>query len=145
MSETTIRPLLLEKPIPVNGYDIDVLGIVSNIVYVRWFEDLRMHFLDTYYPFQELYKENKSPVLATTQVEYKYPLTILDQPTGYVWLSNVSKSKWECSFEIKTDSKIHAKGIQDGYFIDIERKKPTRIPEKFMDLYNNSLNELRSS
>lgn len=134
-----IKPLLLEKVITVNGYDIDVLGIVSNIVYVRWFEDLRMHFLDTYYPFQELYQENKSPVLATTHVAYKSPLTIMDRPTGRVWLSNVSKSKWECSFEIVTESKVHATGVQDGYFIDIERKRPTRIPEKFRELYEAAL------
>lgn len=137
MSEA-VRPLLLEKDIQVHGYDIDVLGIVSNIVYVRWFEDLRMHFLDTYYPFQELYQENKSPVLANTKVEYKYPLTIMDQPKGNVWLSNVSKSKWECSFEIRTANKMHAVGVQDGYFIDIDRKRPTRIPDRFIELYEAS-------
>lgn len=139
--ENTIRPLLLEKPIPINGYDIDVLGIVSNIVYVRWFEDLRMHFLDTYYPFQQLYEEGKSPVLANTAVQYKYPLTIQDRALGLVWLSAISKSKWECSFEIRTADRLHAFGVQDGYFIDIQRKRPTRIPERFEALYQKALAE----
>jgi len=134
MSES-IKPLLLEKEIKIQGYDIDVLGIVSNIVFVRWLEDLRMYFLDTYYPFQSLYQENKSPVLAETHVHYKYPLSIQDSPTGYVWLSNVSKSQWECSFEIRTPEKLHASASQSGYFIDIERKRPTRIPEKFLSLW----------
>ncbi len=130
------KPLLLTKPIRIHGYDIDVLGIVSNIVYVRWFEDLRMHFLDTYYPFQELYQDNKSPVLSDTQVKYHYPLDIHDEVTGNVWLSNVNKSKWECSFEIITEKRMHASGLQSGYFIDVQRKRPTRIPDRFMELWN---------
>lgn len=134
-----IRPLLLHKSIPVNGYDIDVLGIVSNIVYVRWFEDLRMHFLDTYYPFQQLYDDNKSPVLGETHVRYLHPLTIHDRPSGAVWLSQVSRSKWECSFEITTEHRLHATGVQSGYFIDIQRKRPTRIPDRFVELYDAAI------
>lgn len=32
----TERKLVAEAEIEVNGYDIDAMGIVSNIVYVRW-------------------------------------------------------------------------------------------------------------
>ena len=32
--------LVAEREIEVNNYDIDAMGIVSNIVYIRWFEDL---------------------------------------------------------------------------------------------------------
>lgn len=38
--------LVVEKEIEVNGYDIDVMGVVSNIVYIRWFEDLRIVFIN---------------------------------------------------------------------------------------------------
>jgi len=37
-----IRPFLIEVPLPVRTYDIDFAGIVSNIVYIRWLEDLRL-------------------------------------------------------------------------------------------------------
>lgn len=133
-----IRPLLLLKDIPVQGYDIDVLGIVSNIVYVRWFEDLRMHFLDTYYPYQTLLAEQKSPILAETHVNYKYPVVIEDKIQGLVWLSFASKSRWECAFEIKSEEKIHVTGIQSGYFVDTVRKKPTRIPDKLIHLWEEA-------
>ncbi|MBV6646102.1 MAG: acyl-CoA thioesterase [Cyclobacteriaceae bacterium] len=132
------KPLLLQKEISVNGYDIDVLGIVSNIVYVRWFEDLRMYFLDTYYPFQELFEEGKSPVLTDTQVKYHHPLTIHDHPLGEVWMSNVNRSKWECSFEIKAGKRIHCSGVQSGYFVNVESKRPTPIPKKFHDLFSEA-------
>jgi len=35
-----------EQPLPIRTYDIDFAGIVSNIVFVRWLEDLRLGLLD---------------------------------------------------------------------------------------------------
>ena len=130
------RPMLCELPLKINVYDIDALGIVSNIVYVRWFEDLRMHLLDVYYPYNRLLEEKKSPVLSETQINYHYPLKIQDKPTGYIWMSDVNTSRWECSFEIKTDKKQIVSGYQRGYFFDTEKLRPVRIPEKFSELFN---------
>ena len=31
-----------EQPLPIRTYDIDFAGIVSNIVFIRWLEDLRL-------------------------------------------------------------------------------------------------------
>ncbi|MDW3191366.1 MAG: thioesterase family protein [Cytophagales bacterium] len=133
------RPLLLTKDLPVRSYDIDVLGIVSNIVYIRWFEDLRTYFLDEYYPFQEMLEENTSPVLKETHIDYQYPITIQDQVKGQVWLSNVGKAKWECAFEIFNDSRVFATGEQIGYFIDVERKRPVRVPSRFKALWDHAV------
>lgn len=132
---STSRPLLLTKEVPVRSYDIDVLGIVSNIVYIRWFEDLRTAFLEVHYPYQKMLEENISPVLKETHIDYKYPITIQDQIKGQVWLSGVSKSKWECSFEFFNELRVYATGQQMGYFIDVQRKRPVRVPEKFKELW----------
>ena len=45
------------KEIEVNNYDIDAMGIVSNIVYIRWFEDLRTIILNEYMTFSEMMKQ----------------------------------------------------------------------------------------
>ncbi len=134
-----LRPLLVEKPIRINGYDIDVLGIVSNIVYVRWFEDLRHHFLDKYWPYEEMIKINQSPVLAKTELEYKYPLTIHDKPVGRVWVAHFGRGKWEMCFEISIGNKIACKGKQTGYVIDTNRMKPIPIPEGLRQQYEIEL------
>ena len=60
---SSLRPLELELPITIQGYDIDVMGIVSNTVYPRWCEDLRMHWLATYWPFQDMLKSDQAPIL----------------------------------------------------------------------------------
>jgi acyl-CoA thioester hydrolase len=37
--------MLVELELPIRTYDIDFAGIVSNIVYIRWLEDLRIQML----------------------------------------------------------------------------------------------------
>ena len=34
------KPLEVSLNLPIKTYDIDFAGIVSNIVYIRWLEDL---------------------------------------------------------------------------------------------------------
>ena len=46
--DTEEGKLIVDTEIEVNGYDIDAMGIVSNIVFIRWFEDLRTIFINQY-------------------------------------------------------------------------------------------------
>ena len=78
--------LVAEKEIEVNNYDIDAMGIVSNIVYVRWFEDLRTVFINQYMNYSEMIKNHISPILMKTEIEYKVPITIHDRPVVDVGL-----------------------------------------------------------
>ena len=48
-----MKDLLVTLPLNVRTYNIDFAGIVSNIVYIRWHEDLRLEMLDRYFPIQE--------------------------------------------------------------------------------------------
>jgi acyl-CoA thioester hydrolase len=44
------EPRIVERALPIRTYDIDFAGIVSNIVYVRWLEDLRLAMMEEAYP-----------------------------------------------------------------------------------------------
>jgi acyl-CoA thioester hydrolase len=136
------RPMLVEKHFKVNAYDIDVMGIVSNIVYIRWFEDLRFGLMDQYWSYQEMLKSGQSPILAKTEADYKFPLTIFDKPVGQLWLSDLTRSKWTVSIEVKAEDKIVCIGKQLGYFYDINRKRPLAIPDALKDNYHSSLQKV---
>ncbi len=41
---------IVERDLPIRTYDIDFAGIVGNIVYVRWLEDLRLAMMEEAYP-----------------------------------------------------------------------------------------------
>ena len=97
LSIDDIKPLKVERPFDINAYDIDVMGIVSNIVYVRWFEDMRKLLLDVHLPYTGLLDDGISPVLSRTEVNYMKPLTMYDQPHGVLWLAEMSKSRYDVS------------------------------------------------
>ncbi len=133
------RALLLEMPIKIQFYDIDAMGIVSNIVYIRWFEDLRMKFLETHLSIQDLMKQGLSPILRETQIDYKRPLTIFDQPVGYIWVADLEHARWNIELEIVCNKRVYCKGNQKGYFVSLDSKRPVEIPEKLRTIYEKEL------
>ncbi|WP_156888287.1 acyl-CoA thioesterase [Spirochaeta cellobiosiphila] len=131
--------LVVIKPISIKGYDIDVMGIVSNVHYVRWFEDIRQVFLDENYPFSRMINENIAPILMKTEIEYKRPLTIHDKPVGKGIVTKMERMKWEFKFQIYTESHIHCIGTQVGAFWDLSKERPTPIPDKLRQLYTEEI------
>lgn len=129
--------MLVETDIYIRAYDIDVMGYVNNIVYVRWFEDIRHVFLDKYLPFDSMIKEQKSPVIAKTTVKYLKPLTIYDKPRGRCWIARMGKTKWTMNIEIYCGEVVHCRGEQVGYIHDIAGNKPTFFPDNVIEIYKN--------
>lgn len=127
--------LLVEHPIRVFAYDIDGMSIVSNTVYIKWFEQLRTYFLDKYLPLETMMANRISPVLQKTIIEYKRPITIHNQPIGKVWIEHLGRAKWQCNFEILVGEKLHATGEQYGYFYHIDRKRVVPVPEALTTAY----------
>ena len=128
--------LMIEQPINIKCYEIDAVGIVSNIVYIKWFEDLRLQFLEKYYPFDEMIRDNTSPVLMKTEAQYLSPLRLSDKPTGRCWLSKLGSTKWEFTLDIFSGDKMHCRGKQTGCFFDIENQMADRVPERLSSAYN---------
>ncbi len=115
---TTEGLLVAEKEIEVNGYDIDAMGVVSNIVYIRWFEDLRTAFINQHMNYSTMINQGISPILMKTEAEYKVPVTIHDKPVGRIYLVKASKMKWVFQFEIVSAHCVHCIGTQTGGFTD---------------------------
>ncbi|MDE5420016.1 acyl-CoA thioesterase [Labilibaculum sp. DW002] len=130
--------MTVEMDISIKAYDIDAMGIVSNITYIRWFEDLRHLFLDKRYSYEEMIATGISPILVKTEVNYKVPLTIHDKPKGYCTIKNLGSSKWEMEFEIKSDDVLHCKGKQVGCFYNLEKKRPSLVPERLLEAYEKA-------
>jgi acyl-CoA thioester hydrolase len=135
------KPMLVEKQFKVNAYDVDVMSIVSNIVYIRWLEDLRFGLLDQYSSYEEMLRVGQSPILAKTEVEYRYPLTIFDKPVGQLWVSEITRSKWTVSIEIKVGERTVCTGKQTGYYYDINKRRPVAIPDSLRQHYQADLDK----
>jgi acyl-CoA thioester hydrolase len=132
---TQRKPLEIELQLPVKTYDIDFAGIVSNIVYVRWFEDLRLEILSRSFPLEEQIQSGFAPIVLQTKIDYKQSIAMGDRPIGKMWIESLEALRWVVSAEIITGDKVSAIGQQMGIFINLATKKPIRIPERMQQQY----------
>jgi acyl-CoA thioester hydrolase len=136
---TQPKPLEVSLQLPVKTYDIDFAGIVSNIVYVRWFEDMRLAMLDHSFPLVEQLQQGFAPIVLQTKIDYKQSIVLGDRPIGKMWIESLESLRWVVSAEITTGDKISAIGQQMGVFINLQTKKPMRIPERMKQQYAEAI------
>jgi len=118
--------------LPIKTYDIDFAGIVSNLVYVRWLEDLRLQLLSQAYPLDQLIADGLGPVLLETHIIYRDALTIHDKPEGRMLVEEMGNVRWTVAAEFVSPNsgRIHATARQTGLFIRLDSRRPVRIPDR---------------
>ena len=135
------RHLLITKDIDVGTYDIDFAGIVSNISYIRWLEDLRLAWLEKYFSLTKQMDEGFVPILLETNIQYQHAIRIFDKVKGGMWVTRLHSHKWKIKAEFVVNEKIMASAEQKGVFVDKLKWKPIRIPEELKKLYKREKEE----
>jgi acyl-CoA thioester hydrolase len=136
MSSVKPRPLLVELQLLVKTYDVDFAGIVHNAVYIRWLEDLRLQLLDRYYPLGKLLAKGQGPVLSRTEILYRQPLRLLDEPVGRMWVSGLGRARWHLEAEYRLGQSLIAEARQDGYFVDLASTRVIPIPDELRQAWS---------
>jgi acyl-CoA thioester hydrolase len=132
--EQSLRILPVSMPLRIVTYDIDFAGVVSNIVYIRWLEDLRLRFMEVHYPLEQAIKERSVPLISKTQAHYLKPLRLFDQPNGFVWIKRLDRVRFVLGAEIQKDGQKVFEATQEGCFVNLETKTPVRIPKELQGL-----------
>jgi acyl-CoA thioester hydrolase len=130
--------LEVELPLQVHGYDIDVAGIVSNIVYVRWLEDLRQAFCDAHYPTEQMLAQGFVPILGSTHIEYKRAVRFGDRVLGRIRFEGFRGQRWTFGCEILANDKLSAVATQTGAFLNLADSKIHRIPPDMIEKFGSS-------
>ncbi|PWU00081.1 MAG: thioesterase [Candidatus Melainabacteria bacterium] len=113
----------------VRMYDIDFNGHVSNIVYIRWLEDMRMVGFEKIASIRDCLEAGQVPVLLNTSIEYKLPIYMFEKAKGLLWVSGFSKTTFRIEAEITVKDKICAKAWQTCVFISQKTNRATRMPQ----------------
>lgn len=129
------KRLEVQVPLRVKPYDIDVVGVVSNIVYVRWMEDLRLAMLDAYLPLDQQMTEGVIPAILKVEIQYKRSIQLHDKLVGTMWLSGLEKLRYEVTAEFRANGHLAAIGRQEGCFISLATRRPVRPPAKLQAMY----------
>lgn len=127
--ERRVEPLLVELPIRVKTYDIDFVGHVNNIVYVRWLEDLRLHLLDTHLPLEGLRAEGVVPIIVNTEIHYRQAIQLSDANVlGRMWIRDFGKAAFYLSAEFRVGDQVRCSAQQRGTFVSVTTQRPVRVP-----------------
>ena len=117
----------------VMTYDIDFAGIVSNISYIRWLEDLRNLFAEQALSIGDALQRGIAPALMHTEIDYLAPVRFPDVVTGRMWRAEHGRSKWELAAEFQSQGtgQLVARARQTGVFIALATLRPVRLPGKY--------------
>jgi len=122
-------------PLAIRPYDVDVAGIVSNIVYVRWLEDLRMEMLARLLPPGELERRRIMPVVVRTEIDYRSSLRFHDSCAGTMRLEGVGRTSVRLSARfVNGRGETAAEAVQVGVFLDTETNRPVPVPDEIRAL-----------
>jgi acyl-CoA thioester hydrolase len=134
----TKKPLLVELDFPVRTYDVDYAGVVSNLVYLRWTEDLRLTVLEVYYPLERLLEAGLAPTLTETLIRYYRPARINDKVWGRMWVDRLTKIKVLFKAEIYANGELAAAAEQKGCLIHLPTGRVALIPDELVQIYQDS-------
>ncbi|PIG93175.1 thioesterase family protein [Gloeocapsopsis sp. IPPAS B-1203] len=135
MNQEKLLPFETSLSLVVRTYDIDFAGIVSNIVFIRWLEDLRCEILVNHLSIADQLQNGIAPLLIQTKIDYKKSITMTDKPMGTMWISKLKAFKWFVNAEIAIDGIVMATAEQTGCFIDLTTRRPVPVPAELQQKY----------
>lgn len=128
------NPFFLQKEIEIQGYDIDYGGVVSNIVYIRWMDDLRTALLKDHYSLELMAKNGLAPVVNKTHAHYKRPALFGDMLIAKIRITMLEKIRWEVQVEItKNGGEAVFTAVQSGAFVNLKNGRPVPVPAILAD------------
>ena len=128
-----------ERTLPIRTYDIDFAGIVSNIVFIRWLEDLRLELMDRAYPLTQALNDDIAPILLSTEIRYRRPVMIRDMLVGRMRVKELGRVRWRLAAEFVVAGAVCAEAEQEGLFMRLATRRPIAMPEAIRRHYAPTL------
>jgi acyl-CoA thioesterase FadM len=73
--------------------------------------------------------EDVAPILLSTRITYRRPVTIADPLIGRIWVKGLARVRWRLAAEFTVNDAVHAAAEQEGLFTRLSTRKPIAIPE----------------
>lgn len=117
----------------VMTYDIDFAGVLSNIVYIRWLEDLRNLFAEQALSLGNAMARGLAATLTRTEIDYRHAVRFPDVVDGRMWLESAERVRYVLAAEFvsRVTQQVSATARQTGVFVSIESGRPVRLPEEY--------------
>ena len=120
--------LLYQIDIPVHWGDMDALGHVNNIMYFRYFEQVRLQW---YAAIDQgpLGETSSGMVIVDNHAEYLLPLVYPMQMIIRLGGHSAGRSSFVSTYTICVDDKLYTRGSSRIVWVDFKANKTIRMPD----------------
>jgi acyl-CoA thioester hydrolase len=121
-----------QHKIEISPADIDELGHVNNVVYLRWVQEVAAAHWEFSAP-SEL-KSKYAWVVLRHEIDYRSPAFLSDPITGLTWVGTHNGPKFDRYVKIQSESKVLAEAKTTWCLLDAKSFRPVRIPQEILEL-----------
>jgi len=132
-ARSAARKLVHVERIAIRWGDMDAMGHVNNTVYFRYMEQARIGWFDALVPQDEAW-QSTGLVIANASCNFKKPINYPGTVEVRVLAGAPGGSSVATFYELLIGEALCADGAATVVFIDIQRQKPVRIPERIRSL-----------
>ena len=126
------RRLVHVERIPVRWGDMDAMGHVNNTVYFRYMEQARIGWFDALVPQEEAW-QSTGIVIANASCTFKRPINYPGTVEVKLLIGAPGGSSVPTFYELNIKNDLCADGAATVVFIDMQKQKPIRIPQKIRE------------
>ena len=125
-------PVILQQQL--DWGDMDALNHINNVVYFRYFENVRMKYFARIGMMEEIEKTKARPILGATECKFLLPLTYPDTITLGASVSQIREKRLTMKYAIYSQklNKIAAEGSAEVVFVDLSSGRSTVISDAIL-------------
>jgi acyl-CoA thioester hydrolase len=130
-----------EHTFSVAESDLDPIGHVNNIAYVRWIQDVAVaHSAAVGFDYAAYQRLGAIFVVRRHEVDYLRPIGPGQRIVARTWVTDVAGAKCHRHTEIRTLDSDHpaVRGLTTWVFVSIANGRPTRIPPEVLTAFGMS-------
>jgi acyl-CoA thioester hydrolase len=125
MAETARRHVFL---CPLRWADMDSLGHVNNVEYLRYLEQARVDWMFETARQAGVEKFSLGTVVARHEIHYKRPLVYRAEPVRVeIWVTKIGIASFDCAYEVRDEDVVYAVAETTLVPFDLESQRPRRI------------------
>jgi len=127
-----------ELSIQVQANDIDQLGHVNNVTYVRWIQDVAVAHWKATAP--EADQQKLLWIVLRHEIDYKQPAFLGQELIARTWVGNASRLKFERHTEVvrRSDGKLLVKALTLWCPIDAVTGRPIEVSGEVRRIFAES-------
>lgn len=126
MTAASDFPVLLE--IPVAWGEMDAMGHVNNIVYLRWFESARIAYFERIGWLEASRADGIGPILHSTQARFRAPVQWPDTITVRTRVTELEEDRFTMLYEVRSHALGRVAADGSGMVVCYDYRQGVKVP-----------------